>query len=190
MNKPSHIRLSGYLIQNTLLARYSFFVKLGSILPDLLFFTYITGHRYEETIEWFSASTARLLTHGRLHALSALHLGYLLHYAADYFTLPHNSTYTEGLWKHLLYEKELENYLEFFLSIPENQRTINISFLNSTEQIRHSYTEQSPSFESDISHTLSLGQKICFSFIYSILFQTESTQDYIPELQFVIRRNA
>jgi len=190
MNKPSHIRLSGYLIQNTLLEKYSFFIKLGSILPDLLIFTYITGHRYEETVEWFSISTTRLLAHGHLHVLSALHLGYLLHYAADYFTLPHNNNYTEGLCNHLIYEKKLENYLEFFLSAPENQKMINVAFLNSTEQIRQSYLENSPSFENDLAHILLLGKKICFSFLYSLLQQPESTQDYSPEIQFIIRRNA
>ena len=43
MNKLGHLTATGLLAQE-LPRRYRFFLKLGSLLPDLLVFTYVGGH--------------------------------------------------------------------------------------------------------------------------------------------------
>ena len=56
MNNLGHLTATGLLAQE-LPRRYRFFLKLGSLLPDLLVFTYVGGHNWDSTRD----KTARAL---------------------------------------------------------------------------------------------------------------------------------
>ncbi|MDD3368098.1 MAG: hypothetical protein PHP50_04290 [Lachnospiraceae bacterium] len=46
MNKKGHLLVTGKILPKEL-SVYSFWIKLGSILPDLFLPTYITGHTWK-----------------------------------------------------------------------------------------------------------------------------------------------
>ena len=63
-----------------LLAKYRFWIKLGSIAPDLLFHTYLRGHTWDTTFDRNSIHMERLWEHGHMNRWSCFKLGYLLPY--------------------------------------------------------------------------------------------------------------
>ena len=67
-------------------------------------------------------------------------LGEMIHYIADYFTFPHNATFTGNLKDHCIYEKHLKDSLKDYIQSGEaeqNQPHIRKSMqnLNSPEAI-------------------------------------------------------
>ncbi len=105
MRKISHWKLAKYLTEERGKAGFRFMFKLGSIMPDILLYTYKKGHSYDTTIDTFKKRLNRLENKGRFGALTGYRLGYAIHYLEDYFTLPHNTNFLGNLREHCAYEK-------------------------------------------------------------------------------------
>lgn len=110
MKKKSHILVTKTLM-NEIPGKYQPLLTLGSILPDLLFHTYITGHTWDSSYDKVSRWIYRLEKYGRNNFCFYLMLGYTLHYIEDFFTFAHNSSFDGGLCSHVEYEQKLSEYL-------------------------------------------------------------------------------
>lgn len=122
MRKKSHISLASHLVnevQNAALAKHKKAFCLGSILPDCKPSFLTTKHeftgtfeRIQERIERLANDQNRMENHTQGYIRE---LGEVIHYMADYFTFPHNSTYEGNLKDHCFYEKELKFQLKAYI---------------------------------------------------------------------------
>ena len=104
MRKKSHISLAKYLVEDIaapdLLAHRKAFY-LGSILPDCKPSFLTQRHEFGETFGLVTDEIRRLSESRRQETMNLRaymrHLGEVIHYIADYFTFPHNSTYEGNL---------------------------------------------------------------------------------------------
>jgi hypothetical protein len=115
MRKKSHILLASYLvkdIQKEQLLQHKKAFVLGSILPDCRPSFITTKHEFFGTFEMVQERMERLSRHHSILKINqrvyARHLGEVIHYIADYFTFPHNNTYTGSLKDHCVYENHLK----------------------------------------------------------------------------------
>lgn len=111
MNKFGHISVTKSLSLDVKGAK-RFCLLLGSILPDVLFHTYIVGHKWETTFEKSCRRLMHLENWGGQSWFSYLRLGYVLHYIEDYFTYPHNSNYKDSMKEHIKYESNMAAYIK------------------------------------------------------------------------------
>ena len=110
MNKQGHLLITGKLMPKDY-NPYRRWLLFGSILPDLLFHTYLAGHTWEARFERTIRGMERLERWGEMSRCSCLCLGFYLHYVEDYFTLPHNQSFRGGFIAHVVYEKRFTQYL-------------------------------------------------------------------------------
>ena len=98
----------------------------------------------------------------------------MLHYVADYFTFPHNSTFTGNLYEHGQYEKELKNQLKYSIesgAISRVKISEEISFRTPEELVsyikdRHDkYLEQGRNIGEDIQFILS----VCYQVLFGVV---------------------
>lgn len=126
MRKKSHISLAKYLVEDIaapdLLAHRKAFY-LGSILPDCKPSFLTQRHEFGETFELVTDEIRRLSESRRQETMNLRaymrHLGEVIHYIADYFTFPHNSTYEGNLKDHCYYEKALKFRLREYVKSGE-----------------------------------------------------------------------
>ena len=88
---------------------------LGSILPDIKPSFVVKKHEYYGTIGEIQEMMRGLVEHSPYEEKERVywrHFGEVLHYMADYFTFPHNRTYTGSLYEHNKYEKHLKQQLK------------------------------------------------------------------------------
>lgn len=111
MNKTGHLLLTKEMIPQELKG-YTFWIQLGSILPDLLFHTYIMGHTWNATFGKTLKKMDYLNEWGSLNSISCLYLGCIVHYVEDYFTYPHNDSFHGSLTAHMKYEHKQMKYLK------------------------------------------------------------------------------
>ena len=110
MNKKSHLLITSRLVEDIPEKCRSWFL-FGSILPDLLFHTYLKGHTWDGAFEKISKMMHDLGRWGKENRYTYLMLGYVLHYVEDFYTMAHNPIFKKNLKRHIQYEKELEKYL-------------------------------------------------------------------------------
>lgn len=123
MRKKSHISLSRGVIkglgeENLIKHRYTFYI--GSIVPDCVPSFITRRHNMEQTFDIFvkhmEKFVDKLSKNGKLGFRQSIRMGMILHYIADYFTLPHNSHYEGGFKEHCVYEgvqlKFMRNYVK------------------------------------------------------------------------------
>lgn len=122
MRKKSHILLAGYLAdQMNAAASLQMHRKafcLGSILPDCKPSFLTTRHEFFGTFDLIQERLRFLVEDGiDVFSESAFwrKIGEIIHYIADYFTLPHNKNFTGSFMEHNHYEKELKNRLKEFI---------------------------------------------------------------------------
>lgn len=151
LRKKSHILLAGYLADQMNIAdslqmhRKAF--CLGSILPDCKPSFLTTRHEYFGTFDTVQERLRFLIENG-VNAFSESafwrKIGEIIHYIADYFTLPHNKNFTGTFMEHNHYEKELKNSLKQFIKSGEAAEFVRseelIHFENFQELI--SYVEE------------------------------------------------
>lgn len=111
MRKKSHISLSRGVIkglgeENIIKHRYTFYI--GSIVPDCIPSFIVRRHNMEETFDVFvkhmEKFANKLNKKPKIGFGQSIRMGMILHYIADYFTLPHNSHYEGGFKDHCVYE--------------------------------------------------------------------------------------
>lgn len=122
MRKKSHILLAGYLADQMLdsdslqLHRKAF--CLGNILPDCKPSFLTTRHEFFGTFGSVQERIQFLVMNGTEvfnERVFWRKIGEVMHYIADYFTFPHNRTFTGGLRDHNQYEKELKKQLKQYI---------------------------------------------------------------------------
>ena len=129
---------------------------LGSMIPDFIPFTYLSGYR--ETHRWLGHSLPhstpkiernlkKRLSVGLRSAKDAFRLGVLLHYLADSFTYVHSAGFAGGRREHDRYERELRKVFPQFLHlVRETDPAHDPAFL---AEARWAYQSLPPSAETD-----------------------------------------
>ena len=126
MRKKSHILLARYLADQMTAAeslqshRKAF--CLGNILPDMRPSFLTTKHEFFGTFGEVGRKIEALVENGPDSYKERVfwrRLGEVMHYIADYFTFPHNRTYTGTLLEHGQYEKELKKNLKTYIQSGE-----------------------------------------------------------------------
>ena len=119
MRKKSHILLARYLadqMQTTAsLQSHTKAFCLGSILPDIKPSFITRRHEFYGTFEDVKNRMKELADIRPDESNQRVYwrrFGEVIHYMADYFTFPHNKTYTGSFSQHNHYEKVLKNRLK------------------------------------------------------------------------------
>lgn len=120
MRKKSHILLARYIADQmehaSELQDHRKAFCLGSILPDIKPSFLTVKHEFGETFYDVEREISRLaedcLFCHRNKRVYWRRLGEVIHYVADYFTFPHNTTFSGTLMEHGKYEKELKHKLK------------------------------------------------------------------------------
>ncbi|MDI9488420.1 MAG: zinc dependent phospholipase C family protein [Bacillota bacterium] len=183
MRKKSHISLAKFLVNNMKehkVIKYKKAFYLGSILPDLKPSFLTKRHTFEETfdilINEIKSITINYDVSKGVSRYFARHLGVITHYLADYFTLPHNSTYTGTITDHVYYEKELKYQLREYIEIEDiHSKAIQGQVLNTFDEIiqfitktHKEYLEALKTVKEDIRYIIELCSKVVNAII--ILF--------------------
>lgn len=151
MNKAGHIFVTGHCLGGEY-QEYRRWLLFGSILPDLLFHTYLIGHTWEATFHKTMRGMEKLECFGEIGSLSCVCLGYYLHFIEDYFTHPHNTNFRGGFTSHVLYEKRFTEYLIQSQSLNDKGAQItNLKQLqNELVRLHEEYMSQTmPAFDCD-----------------------------------------
>lgn len=180
MRKKSHILLARYLadqmvIDESLQSHRKAFC-LGSILPDIRPSFVTKKHEFFGTFDEIQEKIEELVTSGPDISNARVYwrrFGEVIHYMADYFTFPHNKTYTGNLVEHNHYEKILKDNLKACIKSGEAYKHLEeaISF-KSLDQLtnyikdRHEfYLRKLRNVEDDIRYILN----VCFQVIQGIV---------------------
>lgn len=181
LRKKSHILLAGYLADQLIdsdslqLHRKAF--CLGNILPDCKPSFLTTRHEFFGTFGSIQERIRFLVLNGtEVFSESALwrKIGEVMHYIADYFTFPHNKTFTGGFRDHNQYEKELKNRLKQYIksgdaylnAVEETMiRFQDLGDLIAYVQTRHEcYLKRERTISEDIQYILS----VCLQVVHGI----------------------
>ena len=118
MRKKSHILLARYLADQMTasesLQSHRKAFCLGSILPDIKPSFITKRHEFYGTFHEVQEKLKVLVEDGTDRYKERVfwrRMGEIFHYIADYFTFPHNRTFTGTLVEDNSYEKELKNQL-------------------------------------------------------------------------------
>ena len=177
MRKKSHILLAGYLADQMKAAdslqlhRKAF--CLGSILPDCKPSFLTTRHEYFGTHELVQERIRFLVEEGSEICSARVfwrRIGEVIHYIADYFTFPHNKTFTGNLREHNHYEKDLKDRLKICIENGEaaaflqKEKVIHFKSLQelfSYVQVRHeNYLQKARTIAEDIRYILSVCMQV------------------------------
>lgn len=147
MRKKSHIALAGFLVREMDDANMQKHWKafyFGSILPDLTPKMITDPHEFDSSYLELKRRIAKLLSEAREHACKEgtlfCRLGVVMHYLADYFTFPHNTTFEGNLKDHCLYERDMKHELRARIQTEEAIEILKISRRSRIRFIqRHSY---------------------------------------------------
>lgn len=126
MRKKSHISLAGYLVRELgleELANHKMAFYLGSILPDLNPGMVREPHEFSVTYGKLQESIYQVIEDGAKddykERVMWRRLGVIMHYLADYFTFPHNTSYEGNLKDHCLYERDMKYWMRDYVRTPE-----------------------------------------------------------------------
>lgn len=180
MRKKSHILLARYLadqltVDESLQSHRKAFC-LGSILPDIRPSFVVKKHEYFSTFGEIQEKMLQLVEHGPLEGKERVYwrnFGEVLHYVADYFTFPHNRTYTGSLYEHSQYEKILKQRLKICIKsgaagayVFRNVYFKNLEELTEFIQVSHtSYLRKKRNITEDIQYIL----MVCYQVIQGIV---------------------
>ena len=180
MRKKSHILLARYLadqltVDESLQSHRKAFC-LGSILPDIRPSFVVKKHEYFSTFGEIQEKMLQLVEHGPLEGKERVYwrnFGEVLHYMADYFTFPHNRTYTGSLYEHSQYEKILKQRLKICIKSGAAGAYVfrdvyfkNLEELTEFIQVSHaSYLRKKRNITEDIQYIL----MVCYQVIQGIV---------------------
>lgn len=133
METKNHWHLAEFICSEQNFEKYKKQFMLGNIMPDINLFTYLQGHTYKESIGMVRANAKSLIQKKKWNGSSFYHLGVILHYVADYFTFPHNITFSGTLKEHCAYEKKLCTHFYDFLTRKRNRDIQTVSDNNCTD---------------------------------------------------------
>ncbi|MBS7008481.1 zinc dependent phospholipase C family protein [Anaerostipes sp.] len=180
MRKKSHISLAGQIMDSLQLEEvfdYKLPFYIGSIWPDCRPSFITTPHTFDITYDKIENQLDDFVAdYDSLKGMNmrrCAKLGVIIHYIADYFTYPHNSTYEGNVKDHCFYERDLKHELKEYLSTEEAmERKDRIVPLNSTKglsefikNIHAEYMLREHSVADDIQYIVD----VCTTVVMSIL---------------------
>ncbi len=122
MRKKSHVSLAMFLVDymdNQEMYNHRKAFCLGSILPDCKPSFLTTKHEFGCTYDMVKRKILELTVDceilNRNERVYWRRMGEVMHYIADYFTFPHNTTYEGTLRDHCRYEKKLKEKLKYYI---------------------------------------------------------------------------
>lgn len=161
METKNHLQLALDIASEKNLGKYSKYLVLGSIMPDINVFTYLRGHTYKESIKFIERKTKELTEKPVWNRTSYYNLGIILHYLADYFTFPHNPNFHGNLAEHFDYEKKLRYRFSSFLKVRKKLKEQDALTANNVMQMfryldakHQEYIATTPSVETDCNYIL------------------------------------
>lgn len=122
MRKKTHIAVAAFLsreLQLEELTKYRKSFYLGSILPDLTPSIVTEPHQFAITFEGLKMKMQEIAQIRDLEEQKRSlwrSMGVILHYLADYFTFPHNDSYTGSLKDHCIYEGDLKHQMRAYVA--------------------------------------------------------------------------
>lgn len=126
MRKKSHISLAGYLVRGLKVETLSAHKKafyLGSVLPDLNPKMIKEPHEFATSYDMLQENISEVVKEGIRgdynERVMWRKLGVIIHYMADYFTFPHNTSYDGSLKDHCFYERDMKYRMREFVRTPE-----------------------------------------------------------------------
>ena len=129
MRKKSHISLARYLVREMKLdglVKHKQAFYLGSILPDLTPKMITSPHEFSTSYDGLQCTIRSIAEEGLEEEWNERALwrkvGVVLHYVADYFTFPHNTSFGGNLKDHCMYESEMKYYMREFVCTPEAKK--------------------------------------------------------------------
>ena len=175
MRKKSHISLARYMVENLGdegLKKHKLSFYLGSILPDIkpsfLYKRHEIGETFPMVKKWIvQLSEERKAKEKKRGKKYYMDLGQLSHYLADYFTFPHNRTYSGGLKEHCSYEEKLKHDLKAYLASSkvrearikeENFRNVE-ALCNFIQKTHADYLEHKHDVQDDIRHIIAVNNR-------------------------------
>lgn len=171
MNKCGHLLVTRDLGVSQF-DQYRFWVQLGCILPDILMYTYLVGHTWDESYSKIIKKMKKLEKRGEMNWYSCLKLGYILHYIEDYFTFPHNAHYNGSLKDHVQYEAKFSLYLKEKQTTPvtmRNNEVVAVDMLCDCIKVSHQkYMQKNGNYENDRENILQVTNMVieCFYLIF------------------------
>ena len=185
MNKRSHLFVTEKIVKNLPEEKRSW-VLFGSILPDLLYHTYFKGHTWESSFDRIEKRMYELEQHGSDNRFSYLMLGWVLHYVEDFYTLAHNPVFEGGLPSHILYERQLEDYLKEEAVFSEKNGpamslTATIRYLRENHE---KYLIKAGNFETDICYIYKAVQAVSSCLLRAIAVNEQESQEAEPINRF------
>lgn len=179
MNKRSHLFVTEKIVKNLPEEKRSW-VLFGSILPDLLYHTYFKGHTWESSFHRIEKRMYELERHGSDNRFSYLMLGWVLHYAEDFYTLAHNPGFEGGLPSHILYERQLEDYLkeEAVFSEKENKPAMSLTAtIRYLRENHEKYLKKAGNFETDIYYIYKAVQAVSSCLLRAIAVNEQEIKE-------------
>lgn len=174
MRKKSHISLARYMVEaldNEELKKHRLLFYIGSILPDIKPSFIYKRHEIEGTFPSIKGHIARLSEGEKVLQKRKrkyyLDLGQISHYLADYFTFPHNKSYTGSLKDHCSYEEKLKNDLRDYIEsgraakqkiVQENFHTAD-ALCDFIQRAHDDYIGHKHNVEDDIRHIVEVNRK-------------------------------
>ena len=192
MKKKDHLALARHLLamcdDRGLHAHRSAFL-LGSVEPDLNWFTYLRGlrsgkklhgHNAENSAGHILRATCRLMNRGLESSWDYFTLGALLHYVADTFTSVHNSFNDMSVKDHLAYEMKLHDHLMERLASPQSVTSLTIpySLICHLKEMHRDYSAHEPSVENDVEHIIRSCATILFWALRCLSTEEETVFSY------------
>jgi hypothetical protein len=180
LRKKSHILLARYLADQmpdtASLQSHRKAFCFGSILPDIKPSFITRRHEFFGTFEDVKAQMKELVDTRLEESNQRVYwrrFGEVIHYMADYFTFPHNKTYTGSLAQHNHYEKILKNELKSCIQRGEAHRYLEPAIRFSTfaalidyiEASHERYLNKLRCVEEDIKYILNM----CFQVIQGLV---------------------
>lgn len=183
MNMDGHLFVTERVIPEKF-ASFCYWIKLGSILPDILPHTRLMGHTWEASFEKIIKKMENLEIFGSYNIISSIYLGYLLHFIEDYFTFPHNTHFKENLKEHILYEREFTQHLkEEFANkchYMTDEKKIQISDLKKyLMELHEVYMQEKCRMETDRQYIMRASENVmlCFESVF------DKNMKYYQELE-------
>lgn len=144
MRKKSHIALAkgilnGLSLGETIHHRFTLYV--GSIWPDCTPSFLTRRHCIKDTMDIFVEEMKKFVEKYNdekgMSIMMTFRMGKILHYVADYFTLPHNMHFEGNIKDHCAYEEKLKYAMYSFVDgISSGNIAFNVEVLGKLEGIK------------------------------------------------------
>lgn len=112
---------------------------------------------------------------------------WVLHYVEDFYTLAHNFVFEGGLPSHILYERQLEDYLkeEAIFSEKENEPAMSLTIaVRYLRENHEKYLKKAENFETDIHYIYEAVRAVSSCLLRAIAVNEQESKEAEPIKRF------